>query len=168
MRRKCCTFFLTAVFRPSIRCFYSCWSPYRVVCLVISNMNWRTIFCLRILNSRETRRGCCNKKNPHTHTFACIYTFALRSDRDGGSAVWRPAAPNPADRGGDRRWTLQQIAGLPGVLKPIKQMPGGIIPEGQGFTDRRCEGVRQTTSPVFFLFFLDEMSFLCSDTRRKL
>lgn len=29
--------------------------------------------------------------------------------------------------GGDRRWTLQQIAGLPEVLKLIKQMPGGII-----------------------------------------
>lgn len=29
--------------------------------------------------------------------------------------------------GGDRRWTLQQIAGLPEVLRLIKQMPGGII-----------------------------------------
>lgn len=34
--------------------------------------------------------------------------------------------------GGDRRWTLQQIAGLPEVLNLIKQMPGGIMAEHPG------------------------------------
>lgn len=52
---------------------------------------------------------------------------------------------------GDRRLTLQQIAGLPGVVNLIKQMPRGITSEHQGgkVTDRagRCERVRQPKDP---------------------
>lgn len=55
-------------------------------------------------------------------------------EREGESAVRCPSATlNLTVRlGGDRRWTLQQIAGLPGVLNLIKQMPGGIMSEHPG------------------------------------
>lgn len=51
-------------------------------------------------------------------------------------------------RGADRRWTLQQIAGLPEVLNVIKQMSGGIISEHRGKkATEQQRGARKSDRP---------------------
>ena len=117
------------------------WCALKWSCTAVKNM------CL-LITRKKIEQGCIACENLDILLFNATPLWKKRCRSCPASICLSDATNLTVSRGGDRRWTLQQIAGLPEVLNLIKQMSTGIISEHQGgkVTEQR-RGVRKCDRP---------------------